>query len=345
MMNEICRNPEPIAWDTYIHTRPEACFSHLWGWSEVLASTYDLPVFRLALKREGRVAGILPLVLFSAPGQERRLVSLPYTDAAGLVADDAHAAADLLVAAWEMTVDPGVQHLELRQAGEGTLSLSAGDETIAHRRHSFKTGLARDLPVSSEELWEALDSKVRNQVRKARKCGCRAEVGGAELLPDFYRVFSENMRDLGSPVHDPRLFQDMILQVASRVVVVFIEDTAAAAAIVFRKGTTLYNPWASSLKRFRPQCPNMMLYWSMLAFAADNGCERFDFGRSTPDAPTCRFKLQWGARMEPLVWHVFSRRGSDWNPRRESLVDAEWKRLDLAESRKRGPSVRRWISL
>ena len=89
----------------------------------------------------------------------------------------------------------------------------------------------------------------------------------------------------------------------------------------------------------------MLLYWTMLADGADNGCCLFDFGRSTPGATTCRFKLQWGAGMKPLVWHVISRGASSWDPRNESLVDDGWKRMDLEASRRQGPAVRRWISL
>ena len=203
----------------------------------------------------------------------------------------------------------------------------------------------RDLPSSSESLWSGLAAKVRNQVRKARKGGCRARIGGGELVRDFYSVFSENMRDLGSPVHSSGLFAGLLERLPSRIIVIFVEETPVAAAMVFRHRATLFNPWASSLRRCRPLCPNMLLYWTMLAHAADTGCRRFDFGRSTPGAATCRFKLQWGAGMQPLVWHVFSRGQSRWDPRNESLEDDAWRRMDLAASRGQGPARRRWISL
>lgn len=120
---------------------------------------------------------------------------------------------------------------------------------------------------------------------------------------------------------------------------------SSPAALVFRFGETLYNPWASSLRSFRPLCPNMLLYWEMLSCACQQGLRFFDFGRSSPRASTCAFKLQWGAETRPLVWHLFSRHAQPWVPERESLVIASWKTLDLSVSRKRGPELRRWISL
>jgi hypothetical protein len=129
------------------------------------------------------------------------------------------------------------------------------------------------------------------------------------------------------------------------VVVVYLAARPVAAAIVFTHNASLFNPWASSLRRCRPSCPNMLLYWTMLELAVERGCRWFDFGRSSPDGPAFRFKRQWGASLQPLVWHVFSRTPHHWDPRSESLIDESWKALDLSLSRRRGPARRRWISL
>jgi hypothetical protein len=118
-----------------------------------------------------------------------------------------------------------------------------------------------------------------------------------------------------------------------------------AAALVFTHHHTMFNPWASSLRRLRPLCPNMLLYWAMLDLAMARGCRVFDFGRSTPGSPAHLFKQQWGAERRPLVWHVFSKNGKAWQPQLENLADPAWKTLSLTQSRLQGPAVRRWISL
>ncbi|WP_459945221.1 GNAT family N-acetyltransferase [Desulfocastanea catecholica] len=343
------------AWDAYVKTNSTAIFSHRYGWGEILAATYRLPIFRLASRRaengqeNGQLTGILPLILFAPPDQEIRLISLPYTDAAGMVADDAASRQQLLAAALELATEVGAVHVELRQASNGTVHEPAQEINACweHTAHSFKTGLLRPLPESSAMLWSLLSAKVRNQVRKARKCGCMAKTGGIELFDDFFAVFSENMRDLGSPVHDPALFRNLLADSAqqARVVVICIGTLPVAAAMVFRHNATLYNPWASSLRRWRPSCPNMLLYWTMLDYGIATGCRLFDFGRSSLAASTYRFKCQWGAEKRPLVWHVFSRRPAVWNPQAESLVDNAWKTRGLETSRRDGPHKRRWISL
>jgi hypothetical protein len=225
-MIEIHLDPEPSEWDAYVNGSRSAVFSHLHGWGEALASTYDLRIFRLVARDrgvDGRIVGGIPLILFSPPGSERRLISLLYTDAAGILTDNEDIAGRLLSAALKLAADLDADHLELRQAGKPVfpgLPPESGD-SVRHTPHSFKTGLSRILPASSEVLWTALDAKVRNQVRKARKCDFRAETGGKELLADFFSVFSENMRDLGSPVHTPELFQGLVEKLSARVFVVY----------------------------------------------------------------------------------------------------------------------------
>ena len=327
----------------------EALFSHLAGWGRALATTYDLPLFFLQARETGEdeSAGILPVMLFAPPHSPRRLISLPYTDAAGILADSRDTRKLLLEKSLNLAEEVGAVHVELRQYDRLLPEVcTALQEPWSHTEHSFKIGLKRPLPDTEANLWDDLPAKVRNQVRKARRYGCVGRIGGSELLGDFYGVFSENMRDLGSPVHAFELFENALDRMPyARCVVIYCRDVPAAGAMVFKHGGTLFNPWASSLRRFRPDCPNMLLYWTMLSFGIEWGCSRFDFGRSSPGATTCRYKMQWGARPAPLYWHVFSKKSHTWQPDNESLVDEGWKKMDLAAARLQGPAIRRWISL
>jgi len=343
--------PEKELWNKYAHENRAAKYAHLFDWGESLATTYSLPIFRLAARNAitNNISGILPLILFGPPHNEKRLISLPYTDATGMLASDFDSGRQLLLAALNLAENLGVSHLELRQDGAMHTFFQQQKNIDAWRYtpYSFKTGLLRPLPASVDTLWSELSAKVRNQVRKSWRCECIAKKGNTELLSDFYAVFSENMRDLGSPVHGQELFRSLLDKESLRaaVIVIYLHAKPVAAAIVLLHNGTLYNPWASSIRRYRQLCPNMLLYWSMLEYAIDHGCSWFDFGRSTPNAPTCRFKIQWGAAMETLSWHVYSRYSHNWDPRAESLEYDNWKNMDLADSRRDGPAIRRWISL
>ena len=340
-------------WDAYATSHESGLFSHLFAWGDSFCSVYNLKIFRIAARQPTnpkQITGMLPLIFFNAPGRENRLISLPYTDAAGVLADDTKTEARLVSAALQLADDLDVPHVELRRAGPNGWAGSDQhrfDPDFYHQPFDFKVGLRRRLPPSVPELWQDLGPKVRNQIRKAEKNGCRIVIGHIDLLDRFYTVFSENMRDLGSPVHHKTLFTTLADRFGDsmRCVGVVIGNAPVAASIVFRHRSTLYNPWASSLRRFRPVCPNMLLYWAMLCHAVETGSRVFDFGRSSPQAGTCRFKLQWGARMTPLTWHVYSRKPRSWDPGNETLVSEQVKALSLKESVSKGPGKRKWISL
>jgi len=191
---------------------------------------------------------------------------------------------------------------------------------------------------------------VRNQVRKAQKANLTAEVGGAELVDEFYTVFARNMRDLGTPVYPKALFAATLeaLPDIARVTVVRREGQAIAAAVSLGFRQTVLNPWASSLREFRSLCPNMLLYWTMLEQAVRDGATTFDFGRSTPGAGTHHFKLQWGATEHPLSWEyvlLTRREPPDQGPSNERFhrAIALWQRLPLPLANRIGPIVARGL--
>src|SRR5205085_6995396 len=75
---------------------------------------------------------------------------------------------------------------------------------------THKVTMALALEPTVDAMWQALDRKVRNQVRKAQKSDLTTVVGGLELLDEFYGVFAQNMRDLGTPVYSRRLFAEVL---------------------------------------------------------------------------------------------------------------------------------------
>jgi FemAB-related protein (PEP-CTERM system-associated) len=206
-----------------------------------------------------------------------------------------------------------------------------------------------ELPATAGRLWDSLDSKVRNQVRKGRKGDLRVQWGGAELIDDFYDVFARNMRDLGTPVYPATLFREAFRRFPGGCEICVVRAGHRAVAAAFTTHGRGYGevPSASSLREFNASCANMLMYWSILERAVQRGHAVFDFGRSTPDGPVYRFKKQWGARPAPADWRVFVRSGEASqmrpdHPRYGTLIEA-WKKLPVWATRLLGPSIVRGI--
>ena len=362
MGHRLTDSPDSNLWDAYVSAHPQATLYQLSGWLRVIRKVYGHKVYSIAAIEPGdagRIVGVLPLVHIRHPLFGNRLVSMPFFDMGGVLADTPEIEKALLDHALSLAHRLGASGLELRHttpsaalSAEADLKPGVNGQSLHCRTWSQKVRMLLDLPGSSEALLKSFKSKLRSQINRALKEGLQITSGGAELVDEFYGVFLENMRDLGSPVHSRRLMENAVLEFPerARVFVVSRNGTPLAASLAFGFKGILMNPWASALRRFSHLSPNMLLYWGMLDHAARNGFARFDFGRSTPGEGTFKFKEQWGARPAPLHWQYIdwgaarSQNGSDLG-RRFELAGAVWKRLPLAATRVFGPVIRKYISL
>src|SRR5690606_5203859 len=134
----------------------------------------------LAATEGGRIVGVLPVILMRSRVFGRFAVSLPFLNEGGLLADDETVETQLVDAAIDVARRGGAEYLELRHRRRHSTSLQP---------RSHKVAMTLALRETADAQWQAIDRKVRNQVRKAEKSGVTVESGGIELLDAFYAVF------------------------------------------------------------------------------------------------------------------------------------------------------------
>lgn len=312
-------------------------------WTTILGEAFHQKPFVIFAMRENQIVGVLPLLFIKSKLFGRFLVSLPYVlNWAGVIADDDEAARGLLDRAVTLADELDVRYLELRHEKEfqhPALSLSMNK----------KAQMRMQLADSDEAAWKKLRSVVRTQVRKAEAQGLTVQWGGPELLRDFYRVFSENMRDLGTPVYTRKLFELILANLpgGAELCVVRLGKRPIASALVIHHDLLTEVPTASSLRKYRDTAANSLMYWRLIQRAIERGQQVFDFGRSTPGGGTYVFKKKWGAKPQPAIWQYYVRQGSasDMRPDNGKYDRAVkvWQRLPLWCSRLIGPSIVRGI--
>lgn len=309
-----------------------------------------------AYGKEG-LCGVLPLVEVKPPFGAGALVSLPFCDLGGVLADSEKIREELINEAHTLARVQGVKTLELREGGAALEEKESAERELSE---DTKVRMLCELPHTSDALFKSYKPKLRSQIRKAEKNGLRAELfTGADAISLFYGVFSKNMRRLGSPVHSLRWFQDLKIAYGDQLLtgVVFQNDKPIGAGIVLLGGKQACIPWASTLEEANHLAPNMLLYWTLLSRMCDLGCTLFDFGRSTLGEGTYRFKKQWGARPYQLTWTEYTsgaRHATVPEPadtsllaisRVRPLIETVWRQLPLALTNWLGPKLRRYITL
>jgi FemAB-related protein (PEP-CTERM system-associated) len=337
------------AWDAYVLGHPHGNPYQLSAWSRAISSAYGHKVYSLLASDHNRVIGLLPLIHIKHRIFGNALFSMPFADLGGILADSDQAASELIAHAAKIASANNIPAIELRQSSALTINTPFFHQSAVSVN---KVRMLLDLPDTADDLMKGFKAKLRSQIRRPQKDGLTTVTGGIELLDDFYRVFAENMRDLGSPVHAKQFIAAVVTEFADKVRIITVRKgkDVYAAGITVGCGNILYNPWASSLRRHSSSSPNMLLYWAMLEYASNNGYAKFDFGRSTPGEGTWKFKQQWGAVEVPLHWLLLTQSPALEKPlsQQKSKFDVAmqlWQKMPVSLSKVIGPPLRKYIGL
>jgi FemAB-related protein (PEP-CTERM system-associated) len=324
-------------WDAFVNAHPAATSYHRWNWKRVIQKSFGWRTYYLAAEQDGRITGILPLVWQKSLLFGNFLTSVPFLNAGGIVAETPETAAALLAKAAALGGELRATHIEFRNRRPSGLGLETKTSKIT---------VTKELQSNSEAMLQALDKKVRSDVRKSMQSGFSAEFGGAEFLADFYEVFAVKMRDLGTPVYPKKFFRHILNEFPRDTFICCVrhEGKTVAASLLIAYRDRIEAHWSASLPALSKLKPNMFMYWSILCFAGERGYKLFDFGRSTVGSGTHKFKMQWSGREEQLYWEYWLPEGSQRpelnpdNPRYRAMV-AAWRKLPLLLTKLLGPPI------
>ena len=335
---QLLNETDYAAWDCFVAQHPHGSVYHLSAWRHILAQAFGKRWYLIAMRHGSDLCAGIPLVHMQSRLFGNFLVSMPYLNYGGLLTTDDAWNEPLLRQVQLLGQQLGARHTELRHLTPYYPDLPCSTE---------KVSMWLSLPDTPDALFASFKAKLRSQVRKGEKNGLGVRVGRTELLEDFYTVLTRNMHDLGTPIYGRRFFR-LILEAfpdtARLVIITDAQDQPLAGGFVLGYRDRLEIPWASSLRAYNHLQTNMWLYWQCMKYACEQGYRVFDFGRSTLDSPTCKFKEQWGAQPVQHYWHYHLAAGqplpqlNPHNPKYHLAIEM-WKRLPLTVTRWLGPAV------
>ena len=184
-------------WDDYVSKR-QASIYHDARWAQLIKRVFGHKSHYLMAWDNETVVGVLPLIQLKSLLFGNFLISMPYFNYGGIVADTHDTMISLISSVHELYEELGCSHIEMRFDSEQAIDLPVRTDKVA---------MLLNLPADPNELWQAIGSKRRAQVKRPIREGVDFLSGGVELLDEFYYVFSNNMRDLGTPVYSKQFFQ------------------------------------------------------------------------------------------------------------------------------------------
>jgi FemAB-related protein (PEP-CTERM system-associated) len=328
--------------DSYVAEHPDSVFFHRPHWSLAVERGCGQRAHYLVAERpDGRLAGCLPLTDVRSALFGRALVSTGFGTGGGVLADDRAGAAALLRSAAELADRIGCSTLELR-GGEFPDDYAVRDDVYV--------GFAMDLPKGEEAIFKSIKRRHRG-VRRARQLELGVRVGAARQdRGDFFRVYGESMRNLGSPVFPRRLFDSMLDLFGEDCDILTISngENPVASVLNFYFKDIVHPYWGGGTTAARDCFASELMYFEVMCHASRRGCTRFDFGRSKVGTGNYSFKMNWGMDPEPLRYGVRTAAGgaardiNPLSPKNKLKVEA-WKKLPLWVSNRLGPVLARGL--
>lgn len=325
---------DAAAWDQFVFTTDAGTFFHLAGWSEIFRDIFYLKPCYLLAERDGKIVGVLPLVHQRSLLFGNALISAPFCVEGGPLAVDLEVRNELDGAASSLLQQTGADYLEFRSRKS-----SRPDWQV-------RRGLYADFskPITGDEKQNllAIPRKQRAVVRKALEGPLSAMV--ERTADNLYHVYSESVRNLGTPMFPKRYFTTLLEKFGSACDVVTILDNGkpVAAVMNFYFGNSVMPYYGGGTEGARKNGANDLMYWEVMRRAAMTGYRRFDFGRSKANTGAFAFKKNWGFEPEWLEYEYRTKNGAplpEKNPLnpKYSLFIAAWKHLPLPVANRLGP--------
>jgi len=304
-------------WNRYIDKAPAAIAWQVYEWSDVVCHHYNYQFLPIAAREGAEIVGVLPLYL-DLGEKKRRLISVPFAVAGGVVADSEAAQMALLEHAVEISGNEGgipitLKQYKLRMPGEFKT-----DENYCN----YELSLQSDPGI----LRRQVSGRNMARVAEAEMLGLEVEYPAKDISV-FYNLLLKYHLAEGIPCVGEEWIRNLIGFGMYSCALARIQGRVVAATLVKHFKKTVSFPFTCIYPRF-----------------AGEGIEIFHSGRlaRTQEAPG--YRLGWGGLAYPYYYQYYPNTGgqTDFSTRRgwkRKMVSTAWKAMPMAVARRIGPMV------
>lgn len=324
-------------WDEYVRST-QSRIEHLFDWGEVYRQAFECRIVRLISESAGRINGVL--TIFIIP---KSILGKGYASSlpGGICADDKASAEELLDFAIGLIKDAEIPYLKLRECVN-----QISDERLATR--SEFTYVIETHHQQAADIWAKI--KSRRNIRRAQSAGLVIRWDNG-ILPDFYRVYSINMRDLGTPAIPYAYFKEIHDRFPRQIALLTVSYRGKVIGGMFFDiwKDTIHYSLGSSLRHYFQYRPNDLMYWEAIVYACENGFRILDLGSSIEGSGNAIFKEKYLAKPTRLVYQYYlntrktipDSRGGSMYPYFRMI----WQRLPLTCADALSPLIRRYLPI
>jgi len=312
----------PKEWNSIVTTHQDAKIYHLYEWGILLNTIHDHRIFYL---KEN--TAVLLLALVNSPLFGKRLISLPFADYGGPIANDLEDLRKILERTKQLAKNLNVDYVEIRAPPLKYQSI-LGEHGFTKRENYFTFII--ELDRSIEDLWAGIGKKNRNMVRKAKRSGIRIkEAENKEDLRVFYYLYLKTMKKLGSPPQPYSYFKkiwDLFYPDHLLIPIAMLDNIPIAAGLFFLYKDKIHYAYGCSLKDYLTYGPNNLILWYVIEWGNKRGFKSLDLGRTRKNAGNVLFKKRWGGEKVSMPYfYLFHKKELNELPEiRYKLISRMW---------------------
>lgn len=300
-MDIVALREPPAEWGDLV--RDLGMFYHDQRWVMGLSRSFRFEPIFLVARESGALAAGLPLLRVPALLGPARLVSLPFSYAAGPMARSADSARALLEETVRFAGERRIRRAEIKQANPPWDAAPGWVRNVHY--HAYRL----DTSGSESDVFKRLHrSSTQRGIRKAEKSGVRVRVGTSRddwLEMALLQERTSHRHGVPAPPRGFFLVLCTALEQAglARLYLAEVPWRGVAAAIVVWQGP---RDWIYAFGASRDELleyrPNHALLWRAVRDAAAAGVV-FDLGRAAPEQEgLVEFKRRWGGEPVPLAY-------------------------------------------
>lgn len=298
-------------WNHYVINHNEATLGHQFEWWLQVNKAMRLRTFYWMMLQNEQLVGVAPFVLRNHLGLGKRLVSIPYVNNGGILADSPALASEFLSHILNWATSIKVDSIELRNryvAIEGYAVREGRSTSVVH------------LPGDEDVAWKMLKSTARNRVRAAQKNDLHVQHGW-QHLDRFWQIYAENMKILGAPALSKRWFLALPHHLDTHLLTIWQGNVMVSGMVFVNHKDGTEDIWVGTSHYGRSLSATDLLYWEAIRWAISQGHTWLDFGRSEAGGGHERFKKKFGAEALVLPYQELHRRGDVWEAK---IEEPEW---------------------
>jgi Acetyltransferase (GNAT) domain len=302
-------------WDEFVCRHPRASIFHTRPWLEALRRTYGYDAVAFTATPAG--SQLRNGVVFSRVTSwlvRPRLVSLPFSDHADPLLDDAADCSSLIQTLQQGQAAGKWKSIELRPPDyPGAISpwdgLFDGQTYFLHRL---------DLRPTLQDLFRGLHKdSIQRKIRRAeRECLVYEEGRSEALLQQFYQLTVLTRRRQALPPPPVAWYRNVLECLGEHVQIRMVKKNhqAIAAILTLHYKQTMVYKYGCSDARFHSLGGMPFVLWKTIEDAKRRGATQLDLGRSDcTNAGLITFKERFGATGSSLIYKKYPNPGHRWS--------------------------------